>query len=108
MYATLFSENLVKSTADAMASQGFVDAGYQYLVIDDCWMDENRDSKGRLQADVRRFPSGMAALSAYVRSRSQSEDRSRSVIRLVVVSNRLVVAVAYSTVYHLLICEQRN
>ena len=31
------SEELIKSMADAMAASGMKDAGYQYVVIDDCW-----------------------------------------------------------------------
>ncbi len=31
------SEELIKSAADAMASNGMKDAGYEYIVIDDCW-----------------------------------------------------------------------
>ena len=28
---------LIKETADAMIDEGLLDAGYKYLVIDDCW-----------------------------------------------------------------------
>src|SRR3954453_22094247 len=31
------SESLIKETADALVSTGMKDAGYTYLVIDDCW-----------------------------------------------------------------------
>ena len=31
------SDALVRETADAMVSLGLKDAGYEYLVIDDCW-----------------------------------------------------------------------
>ena len=35
--------------ADAMVSSGLRDAGYKYLVIDDCWMAKHRDSEtGRI------------------------------------------------------------
>lgn len=60
------SENLIKRTADAMASEGYLEAGYQYVTIDDCWPEKSRDDDGRLVADRTRFPSGMKELSRYV------------------------------------------
>ena len=30
-------ESLIRETADAMVDTGLLDAGYNYLVIDDCW-----------------------------------------------------------------------
>src|SRR4029079_2372902 len=59
------SEKLIRDTADALVSTGMKDAGYQYLVIDDCWQ-VRRDADGRIVADPDRFPSGMKALSDYV------------------------------------------
>ena len=52
--------------ADAMVTEGFRDAGYQYIVIDDCWPDDKRDAQGRLQGNLKRFPRGMKALAYYV------------------------------------------
>ena len=52
--------------ADRIVSDGYKDAGYEYVHIDDCWAARQRDSKGRLQADPQRFPSGMKALADYV------------------------------------------
>ena len=62
------SEKLIKETADAMVSSGMKDAGYQYIVIDDCWQVK-RDDKGKIIADAERFPSGMKALANYVHSK---------------------------------------
>ena len=59
------SEQLIKSTADAMVASGMRDVGYQYVVIDDCWQ-VSRDAQGTIVADPQRFPSGMAALADYV------------------------------------------
>jgi alpha-galactosidase len=59
------SEKLVKSVADAVAKNGMKDAGYQYINIDDCWMD-GRDSGGKLKANASTFPSGIAALADYI------------------------------------------
>lgn len=52
--------------ADIMASEGWKEVGYEYICIDDCWMAPQRDSKHRLQADPKRFPSGIRHLSNYV------------------------------------------
>ena len=61
------SEKLIRETADALVSSGMRDAGYQYLVIDDCWHGE-RDPQGFIRPDPARFPSGMKALADYVHS----------------------------------------
>jgi alpha-galactosidase len=59
------SEKLIKESADALVATGMKDAGYQYLVIDDCWQ-VRRDGQGRIVPDPDRFPSGMKALADYV------------------------------------------
>ncbi len=59
------SEKLMRETADTLVATGMKDAGYQYLVIDDCWQ-VRRDDKGRIVVDPDRFPSGMKALADYV------------------------------------------
>src|SRR5262252_1192955 len=64
-FACNVSEELIKSVADAMATNGMRDAGYQYVVIDDCWQ-VGRDENGFIVADPGRFPSGMKALADYV------------------------------------------
>ena len=48
-----------------MAKDGYREAGYTYVIIDDCWLADERDSSGRLQPDPVRFPSGMKALADY-------------------------------------------
>jgi len=67
-FACNVSEDLIKSTADAMVSSGMKDAGYQYVVIDDCWQ-VSRDADGNIVADAQRFPSGIKALADYVHSK---------------------------------------
>lgn len=62
------NEDLVKGIADAMVSSGMKDAGYEYIVIDDCWQ-VGRDSLGNIIADPERFPSGIKALADYVHSK---------------------------------------
>ncbi len=59
------NETVVKSMADAFISTGMKDVGYQYVNLDDCWMD-GRDSSGKLQASASKFPSGIASLATYV------------------------------------------
>jgi alpha-galactosidase len=62
------SEGLIRGMADAMVSSGMRDAGYQYIVIDDCWQ-VRRDATGNIVADPQRFPSGIKALADYVHSK---------------------------------------
>jgi alpha-N-acetylgalactosaminidase len=63
------SENLYKTMADLMVSEGYKDAGYQFVNIDDCWSAKSRDSNGKLVADPERFPSGIKALADYVHAK---------------------------------------
>ncbi len=58
-------EALIRGAADAMVASGMRDAGYKYVIIDDCW-EGVRDAEGRLQPDPKRFPSGMKALGDYI------------------------------------------
>ncbi len=62
------SEDLIKEIADAMVESGMRDAGYEYIVIDDCWQI-GRDENGNIIADPERFPSGIKALADYVHSK---------------------------------------
>lgn len=59
-------ENLIRETADAIVDTGLRDAGYNYLVIDDCWSEKQRDSNGNLVPDKNKFPHGIEPLSEYV------------------------------------------
>ena len=52
--------------ADRLVADGYREAGYVYVNIDDCWAAMQRDSDGRLQADPQRFPSGIKFLADYV------------------------------------------
>jgi alpha-galactosidase len=56
------SEDLIKQAADAMVASGMRNAGYQYVVIDDCWQVD-RDPQGNIVADAKRFPSGIKAVA---------------------------------------------
>lgn len=60
------NEKLIRDTADCLVVDGYAAAGYEYIVIDDCWSLKQRDGAGRLVADPEKFPSGMKALSDYI------------------------------------------
>src|SRR5512133_1497379 len=62
------NEKMLREVADAMVSTGMKDAGYNYLVVDDCWHGQ-RDSLGFIQADPEHFPSGIKALTDYIHSK---------------------------------------
>jgi len=66
-----FGENIndqsIREIADAMVEKGLKNAGYEYLVIDDCWSERKRDPKtDRIIPDHEKFPYGMKAVSDYV------------------------------------------
>ena len=63
------NETVIRQAADTMVSSGMRDAGYQYVVVDDCWFDPQRDPQGNLRAHPSKFPSGMKALGDYIHSR---------------------------------------
>lgn len=54
--------------ADLVVSEGYADVGYEYINVDDCWLEKSRGGSGELVADRRRFPRGMKALGQYVSS----------------------------------------
>jgi len=54
--------------ADAMVDSGMLAAGYNYVNLDDCWADHQRDADGKLQAWPG-IPSGIKALADYVHSK---------------------------------------
>ena len=72
------TDSLVREAADVMVSSGMADAGYQYVNIDDCWMNSPsnpdplrggalRDSGGNILPN-RHFPD-MKSLTAYIHAR---------------------------------------
>ena len=63
------NESLIRQIADTMIEKGYRDAGYEYLIIDDCWSLKERDASGNLVPDPEKFPSGMKALADYVHSK---------------------------------------
>jgi alpha-galactosidase len=67
-FACNVSADLIRSVADAISTNGMKEAGYQYVVIDDCWQ-VSRDSQGNIVADAKRFPDGIKAVADYVHSK---------------------------------------
>lgn len=63
------SEEMVLGTADALVESGMRDAGYDYLVIDDCWQAFARGTDGSLLSNPERFPRGMKWLGEQIHAR---------------------------------------
>ena len=53
------NEELILKTAEFISESGFKDCGYDYVVIDDCWAEKQRDENGNLCADKEKFPHGI-------------------------------------------------
>ena len=68
-FACDINEDLIKKTADEMVASGMKDAGYVYIVIDDCWQLDHRDSLGFIIPDLERFPSGIKSIADYIHSK---------------------------------------
>ncbi len=63
------NEQMVLEMTDIIAEQGYRDAGYKYVVIDDCWSLRERDENGNLVADPEKFPHGMKYVGDYIHSK---------------------------------------
>ena len=63
------SDKLIMEIADAMVETGLKDAGYEYVVIDDCWSEKQRDENGCLVPDHYKFPGGIEPVAEYVHSK---------------------------------------
>lgn len=67
-FACTIDEKTVRAVTDAIVTSGMKDAGYRYVVIDDCWHGE-RDADGFITSDAKKFPSGIKAIADYVHSK---------------------------------------
>lgn len=67
-FAENINEQLIFEIADAMVSEGYKDAGYEYLIIDDCWSQKERVN-GKLEPNPELFPHGMKYVADYVHSK---------------------------------------
>ncbi|XP_043271319.1 alpha-N-acetylgalactosaminidase [Venturia canescens] len=63
------SDRLFRTMADIVVAEGYAAAGYEYINIDDCWLEKERNSAGQLVADKERFPYGIKSLSDYIHSK---------------------------------------
>lgn len=63
------NEQLIKDVADIFVSKGYKDAGYEYVVIDDCWSLKERDENGNIVTDPSKFPNGIKALADYIHNK---------------------------------------
>lgn len=68
-FGNRIDEKLLLETADFIVDAGYKDAGYEYVVIDDCWSLHERDENGRLVPDPEKFPHGMKYVADYVHSK---------------------------------------
>jgi alpha-galactosidase len=68
-YGCNVNEQLVEQTADAMVANGMKAAGYDYVNIDDCWLEKQRDANGNLVPDPNKFPDGIKGVADYVHSK---------------------------------------
>jgi alpha-galactosidase len=68
-FQSKINEQLVRDIADIFERDGYKNAGYNYIIIDDCWSLHERDKDGNLVADPAKFPEGMKALADYVHSK---------------------------------------
>ncbi|TWS24752.1 glycoside hydrolase family 27 protein [Tsukamurella sputi] len=69
VYGCGVTEDDVERQANGLVTSGLAAAGYRTVVVDDCWSAPDRGADGRLRANPSTFPSGMAALGAYLHAR---------------------------------------
>ena len=63
------NEKVICDMADKIVELGLKDAGYEYVVIDDCWSLRQRDENDKIVADPKKFPNGMRAVADYIHSK---------------------------------------
>ncbi|WP_425426046.1 NPCBM/NEW2 domain-containing protein [Amycolatopsis xylanica] len=62
-------EKMIRDMADIFVDKGLKAAGYQYVNVDDCWAEPQRNAEGKLEGNKLTFPSGMKALGDYIHSK---------------------------------------
>jgi alpha-galactosidase len=67
-YQCGFTAETILSNARALVKTGLAAHGYNTVTIDDCWMQKDRDPRGNLQADPKRFPHGMKRVAQAVQA----------------------------------------
>ncbi len=68
-FALNISETIIKNQANAMASKGFVKAGYIYCNIDDGYFGGRDEETGQLLIHKTRFPNGLKPVVDYIHSK---------------------------------------
>jgi alpha-galactosidase len=63
------SYDIIKDNADKIVELGLNKLGYVYVNIDDCWMEEDRNSLGKVKPNMTKFPTGMKAVGDYLHSK---------------------------------------
>jgi len=64
----LCTDKQIRETAAAIVSSGLKDVGYEWIILDDCWHPQKRDSAGNLEVNTKFFPNGMKVVADYVHS----------------------------------------
>ena len=60
----IVNEEVIKDYIDEIYSIGLIEAGYKYLIIDDCWQ-YGRDGDGKIVLNPTDFPNGMNTIVEY-------------------------------------------
>lgn len=69
-FGSKISDQTIREIADAFDALGLKKSGYEYLVIDDCWSEHERDPETRrIVPHHEKFPNGMKAVADYVHSK---------------------------------------
>ncbi|KAK6996482.1 alpha-galactosidase [Favolaschia claudopus] len=67
-YHCEISQTLILETTQLIKSLGLSDVGYNYVNIDDCYSEKQRNTNGDIVADKVRFPMGMRWLTDRIHS----------------------------------------
>lgn len=62
-FARAISHDKIVAIAQGMQDKGLIDAGYNTIVLDDCWAT-NQSDKARLTYDAVKFPQGISGFKA--------------------------------------------
>lgn len=68
-FGSKISDELIRQTADRIVELGLDKVGYEYIVIDDCWQEKQRDENGHIVPSKAKFPNGIKPVADYVHSK---------------------------------------
>ena len=77
-FACDYNQSIVLSQANIMVQQGLVAAGYNSMLLDDCYALFNRSANGSLVADPAKYPYGMKNLTATLKQMGISSSAYQS------------------------------